>query len=104
MNRTTILLALSTLVVYGCVAQRSLVRYTKPGATQDEFMKDRYECLQEAQQRESGAYVNSYGGAASSRVVASCGVWLSCLGARGYTVDPNGPLGAPPGMEVRCRR
>jgi hypothetical protein len=67
-------------------------------------MKDRYECLQEAQQRVSGAYVNSYGGAASSRVVASCGVWVSCLGARGYTVDPDGPLAAPPGMEVRCRR
>jgi hypothetical protein len=68
-----------------------------------QFMKDRCECLQDAEQRVSGAYVNAYGGAASSQVVPSCGVWVSCLGARGYVVDPNGDLAAPPGMMVRCR-
>jgi hypothetical protein len=66
-------------------------------------MKDRYECLQQAQQRVSGAFVNAYGGASNSQVVASCGVWSACLGARGYTVDPNGNLGAPANMIVGCR-
>jgi hypothetical protein len=66
-------------------------------------MKDRYECLQEAQQRTSGAVVDAYGGAAKSQVVTNCGLWVSCLGARGYTLDPSGKLSAPPGMAVHCR-
>jgi hypothetical protein len=77
--------------------------WTKAGATEEEFMKDRYECLQQAQQRVSGAFVNGYGGAASSEVVSNCGVWVSCMGARGYTLDPNGNLNAPQEMVVRCR-
>jgi len=66
-------------------------------------MTDRYECLQQAQQPVSGAYVNAYSGASSSQIVPSCGVWLSCLGARGYILDPAGDLSAPPGMGVNCR-
>jgi len=101
---TAILFAILGSIVSGCATQPQTLRYSKAGATQDEFMKDRYECLQEAEQRVSGAYVNAYGGAASSRVVANCGIWVSCMGARGYTVDPSGSLAAPPGMAVFCRK
>ena len=82
---------------------RKTLAYTRANTTQDQFMKDRYECLQEAEQRVSAAAVNQYGGASSSQIVPSCGVWTSCLGARGYVVDPNGNLSAPPGMIVNCR-
>ena len=75
-----------------------------PHTTQEQFMKDRYECLQQAQQPVSGAYVNAYGGASSSQIVANGGVWISCLEARGYTTDPNGDLVAPPDMVVYCHR
>jgi hypothetical protein len=66
-------------------------------------MKDRYECLQEAEQPYSMAAATPYGGSSSSQTMPSCGVWTACLGARGYVVDPNGNLAAPPGMKVHCR-
>lgn len=98
-----IMMALAfSLLAAGCVTQ--VVRYSRPGTTQQQFMKDRYECLQESEQRVSAAAVTAYGGGATSGVVASCGVWISCMGARGYVTDPNGSLFAPPGMIVHCRR
>jgi len=93
-----------SLLFGGCANPPQQFRYAKYGATQEEFMKDRYACLQEAQQRVSGAYVDAYGGGSASRVVANCGVWLSCMGARGYQVDPDGNLAAPPAMIVFCQR
>lgn len=79
-------------------------RFTKPGATQEQYMADRYACYQESAQTASGAYVDAYGGASSSGVVHSRGAWLACMGARGYVIDPNGALVAPPGMEVHFQR
>ena len=52
-------------------------------------MKDRYECLKEAKQPNGGF---------------ACGISSACLGARGYTADPEGKLRVPPGMEVQCTR
>jgi hypothetical protein len=78
------------------------LRYTKYGARQQEFMKDRYECLLQSQRQVSGAYVGAYGGASSSTTVCSLGVWKACLAARGYEVNPSGELGAPAGMAVYC--
>lgn len=99
-------IATFTLVflVVGCTtAPPKMQRYSRPETTQSQFMKDRYECLLESQQRVSGAVVNAYGGASNSEVVPSCGVWMACLGARGYVVDEGGTLSAPPEMRVGCR-
>jgi hypothetical protein len=98
--------SIMSLLLVACVQQqvpKPLARYSKAGATQEAFMKDRYECLQQSEQRVSGAFVSAYGGASNSQMLPSCGVWFACLGARGYTVDPNGNLSAPPGMIVYCR-
>lgn len=84
------------------VAPTYLARYTKRGATQEEFMKDRYECMQEARGRVSRAQVNPYGGAAESTIETDCGVWFACLGARGYRLDPKGELAVPGAMAVGC--
>jgi hypothetical protein len=64
-------------------------RWSKEGGTQEQFMKDRYECLKEAKQPNGGF---------------ACGISSACLGARGYTADPEGKLRVPPGMEVQCTR
>jgi hypothetical protein len=103
-SNTLIAIAALNLSLVACAPVKPVPirHFTRPETTQEQFMKDRYECLQEAEQRVSGAYVNSYGGAASSQVIANCGVWVACLGARGYTVDPNGNLSAPREMIVRC--
>jgi hypothetical protein len=87
MQRKVLMAVVAALAMAGaaCAPVRPVTpwRYARPDTTQAQFMKDRYECLQEAEQRVSGAVVNPYGGAASSRVVVNCGVWVSCLGARG---------------------
>ena len=54
-------------------------RWSKEGATQDGFMKDRFECIRAAM-------------APNGQVVAD--VAFACLEARGYRKDPNG-LGPP---------
>jgi hypothetical protein len=94
------------LALVSCVARppQAPIRYSKADATQEQFMKDRYECQQQAQQQISGAYVNQYGGGAGSKLVLSCGMWISCLGARGYVIDPNGNLAAPDGMQTTCQK
>jgi hypothetical protein len=90
----------------GCVAPQPLpvARFSKPGATQEQYMADRYACYQDSAHNASGAYVSAYGGAASSGVVHSRGEWLACMGARGYVIDPNGNLAPPPAMEIRFQR
>jgi hypothetical protein len=75
-------------------------RFSKPGATQEQFMSDRYACYQAAQQQISGPLMNANPGAASPQVVASRSMWLSCMKSRGYVPDPNGPLSAPAGSQL----
>jgi predicted small lipoprotein YifL len=70
-----------------CVVQPPAQRYTRPDTTQQQFMQDRYECLQEAQRGP----------------VASCSLISSCMGARGYILTPGGDLAPPPGMAVACQ-
>lgn len=78
------------------------MRWAKTDATQHEFLKDRYECLEAARQRESDSFVYGHTGAASSKVVANCGVWLSCLAARGYSPSEDGKLTVPEELGVKC--
>ena len=101
--------ALVVAAVSGCAP--TYIRYINPNATQEQFMKDRYECYQETQQRISGAYVNQYGGAASSRVMPSCSAFNACIAARGYIrsdttnlADFNQPgsLSVPQGAVLQC--
>jgi hypothetical protein len=66
-------------------------RYTKPGTSQEQFMRDRYECSQ-------------YAGETSNSVTPNCGIWISCLEGRGYVLDPNGDLMPPPDRRVNCER
>jgi hypothetical protein len=71
----------------GCVVQRPAQRYTRAETTQEQFMQDRYECLQEAQRGPT----------------ASCNLISACMGARGYILNPAGDLAPPPGMAVACQ-
>jgi hypothetical protein len=78
-----VILLIPTLVVAGCAP--SYMRYvSNNGASQQQFMQDRYACYQETRERVSSAAVNRYGGAASSQVIPSCSAMGACLAARGY--------------------
>jgi hypothetical protein len=77
------------------------VRFSKPGATDAQFQKDRYACIQQARTPVSSALVNAYGGgSAANNVYVDRGTLMSCLAARGYSVRPDGEFAAPPGSSV----
>lgn len=78
--RNVVWLGVVAVLVSGCAP----MVWTKPGGTQDEFSQDKYTCLQESQQRTSGAVVNQFGGAASSSMVTNTGLFGSCMNARGW--------------------
>src|SRR2546425_1016341 len=96
--------------VSGCAT--TYYRYiSTSGATQEQFMRDRYSCYQETQQRVSNAYVNQYGGTSSSQVRPTCSAFNACLAARGYhrsdttnLADFNQPgsLSVPQGAVIQC--
>ena len=64
------------VLLVGCA--RSV--WVKPGASQQDFATDKYECLQQSQQPH--AYVNAYGGASGS--VTNAELFNSCMNARGW--------------------
>jgi hypothetical protein len=82
-------LVMHCFALSGCYAIQSsemnAKRYTHRTADQQQFMADKYECLQQAQQGHSVPSVNSAEGFAI--------IYSTCMGARGYREDPNGPLG-----------
>lgn len=61
--------------------------WVKPGASQNDFSKDRYDCLQQSQQRVSGAYVNAYGGASSNKVITNDQLFGACMNSKGWTLQ-----------------
>jgi hypothetical protein len=52
--------------------------WNKPGASQADFSTERYRCMQESQQQSSSAYVNRYGGAASSGQTTNEPLFIAC--------------------------
>ena len=103
MQPVHIALLVGSLVLEACAAppsQQSAVRFTKPDATQEQYMADRYACYKQSALPISGAHVtNPYAGTISG-VVHSRSRWLACLEKRGYVRDPNGVLVPSPRMEL----
>jgi hypothetical protein len=87
------------LLLISCAAPK----YTGPGTFQ-EFANARYQCVQETSARQSGAYVNQYGGFANSSVMPTCSAFTACLASKGYYESSNGQFDpAAAGIVVRCR-
>ena len=74
----------------GCAKQVS--GFSRPGTTQAVFLQDRFACIKQSQQ------ISARGGNAD--VIVNRQLFDSCMIARGYRVDPNGPLVPTPGTEV----
>lgn len=83
----------------GYTNEPPVMRWSKAGATQDEFMRDRDSCIQEARQRVSKLYAQQPG-SASDKIVIDRGSFFGCMGARGYQSSPNGTFAPPTGTEV----
>jgi hypothetical protein len=94
----------------GCATALPNVYFTNPhNVNQDQFFRDRYECLQSAQHPvSSGSFSvaqGTGGGGTDSTVIASCSLMNACLAAKGYfqTDATNGPLVVPGHLRSRCR-
>jgi hypothetical protein len=61
--------------------------WSKPGATTENFNTDRYQCMQGSQAQASSAYVNRYGGVASSGPVTNDPLYAACMNAKGWTLQ-----------------
>lgn len=90
----TLALAAIGLSVVGCATGPQYTRvWSKPNQKQGEFAKDKYECLQEAQQRKgvaSGGYcVGYYCEPASARSTVSTNdtLYQACMEARGWSLE-----------------
>jgi hypothetical protein len=93
---------LSTIMLAGCASQPMRpMHWSKADTNQEQFMKERYVCLQEAQQGRSAGYVDRYGGSSVGTVVTNGPLFTSCMMARGYAQNTDGPLVAPPEAVVR---
>ncbi len=61
--------------------------WVKPNASQGEFERDRYACLQQAQQRVGAAQVNAYGGSAVNTIATNDALFSTCMGSRGWSLQ-----------------
>jgi hypothetical protein len=96
------ILIVAALVLAGCAAPAGptaaqMQHWSKPGSNQQQFMADRYDCLRQAQQTRAAVVGNM----AANNVVESHGMFMSCLTAHGYVLDPNGNLAAPAEAALR---
>src|SRR5690242_16058312 len=75
---------LFSLICVVALAACAPMTWVKPGATRDDFSRARYSCVQQSQQRVSGAVVNQFGGYATNQVVTNEGVFDACMNAEGW--------------------
>ncbi len=95
------------LILLGCAnapQQGETIFFQKEGATQDQFLKDRFSCYQETKNEVASAGRSESFGSYSRSTMPSCSAFMSCLAAKGYlpTEKNSGNLKVPKGVEVEC--
>ena len=84
MKSVKILAIVGAILTIGGCAQNLWV---KPNASQGEFERDRYTCLQQSQQRVGAAQVNAYGGSAVNTVATNDMLFSTCMGSKGWSLQ-----------------
>lgn len=75
--------AISVLGLLGCAQNL----WIKQNSTQGEFERDKYNCLQQSQQRVGIAQVNAYGGTATNTVQTNDMLFSSCMNSKGWSLQ-----------------
>lgn len=75
--------ALSVLGLLGCAQNL----WIKQNSTQGEFERDKYNCLQQSQQRVGIAQINANGGAATNTVQTNDMLFSSCMNSKGWSLQ-----------------
>jgi hypothetical protein len=71
-------------LILSCAANKV---WTKPTSfTQEEFARDKYECLQQSQQQSGSAFVNQSFGFADSGSVTNQNLFITCMNAKGWSL------------------
>lgn len=60
------------------------MHWQKPGASRNDFSRDKYTCEQQSQQRAAYVAVNAQGGAAQNTMVTNHNLFHSCMNANGW--------------------
>ena len=83
------IIGILALALASCVTPQPSVFYFNGAGEKSDLMKARYACFKENQvyQDSSGAYVNQYGGSATSQASQTCSLsgFKACLAAKGYS-------------------
>jgi hypothetical protein len=87
-------MALAALSLAACAEDLPNVKWSKPGATYDEFVADRKACAKQAREEAQPFFVAGQRYAGRSDAVDS-GRFFPCMTALGYRQDPAG-FAAPP--------
>ncbi|MCP9449307.1 MAG: hypothetical protein NNA21_04500 [Nitrospira sp.] len=72
----------AVLSLSGCTTETYW--YFPYGGTEQQFRRDDYACIQEAQQQTFIAFANSYGGMAHSDNYTNIDLYKACMRSRGY--------------------
>ena len=88
----------AAVALLGCAEDVPTMKWSKPGASYEQFVEDRTACVQQTQEQSRPFYLggNRYGGRKNA---LDSGIFLPCMHGHGYVVDPNG-YAAPPGDEL----
>lgn len=82
MKIQNIIVVAVAVTAFGCAKV-----WYKDGGTNDEFNKDRYECMQQAQQQVSTIAVGKYSGFGQSGQETNMALFNGCMNARGWTLN-----------------
>jgi hypothetical protein len=93
-----IVAAIIILTLSACAGPH-IYLWAKPGASYDDYLKDRYACLQDARVPVSSGFMYNGVGSMSSGQAISLPVMVSCLSAKGWVESPTG-FAPPPGAAV----
>ena len=81
MNTQKLFLVALAVGVVGCAKV-----WVKPGASTDDFNKDKFECMQQSQHQVSTVAVGKYSAFGQSGQETNIGLYSSCMNARGWAL------------------
>ncbi|HEY2446754.1 MAG TPA: hypothetical protein VGI20_13545 [Rhizomicrobium sp.] len=92
------LAAVSVLAACATEDDVPVVRWSRPGASYDQFVADRAACVKETREQSAPFFIGGapYG---NRRSLLNTDLFVSCMSRHGFSRDPKG-FAAPPGEEV----
>ena len=88
----------AVLALVACAEDVPTMKWSKPGASYEEFEADRTACVEQSHAASKTYYLGGvrYSGKPN---VLDAGIFLPCMHDHGYALDPKG-YAAPPGDEM----